>query len=65
MFSVFDQIRQEVKLVEGLHKIGVPAKYVSPLLSLDLTPPTQQYAIDIRDSAITVSCTITAPKHGP
>ena len=52
MFTLFDQIRDELKLVEGLHKIGVPSQHVSSLLSLDLTPPTQQYAIDIRDSAV-------------
>lgn len=52
MFSLFEQLRDEVKLVEGLHKVGVPSQYVSSLLSLDLTPPSRQYAIDIRDSAI-------------
>ena len=52
IFSLFDHIREEVKLVEGLHKIGVPSQYVSSLLSLDVTPPTRQYAVDIRDSAV-------------
>lgn len=52
MFTLFEQLREEVKLVEGLHKIGVPSQYVSSLLSLDLTPPSRQYAVDIRDSAV-------------
>jgi len=39
--------------MEGLHKIGVGSQYVSSLLSLDLTPPSRQYAVDIRDSAVT------------
>lgn len=52
MFGLLEQLRDEVKLVEGLHKVGVPSQYVSSLLSLDLTPPSRQYAVDIRDSAI-------------
>ena len=31
---------------------GVPSQYVSSLLSLDLSPPSRQYAVDIRDSAV-------------
>lgn len=52
VFTLFEQLREEVKLVEGLHKIGVPSQYVSSLLSLDLSPPSRQYAVDIRDSAV-------------
>ena len=52
MFSLLDQIREEVKLVEGIHKIGVPSQYMSTLLSLDMTPPSRQYAVDIRDTSV-------------
>ena len=52
IFSLLETLRSEVKVVEGLHKIGVPPQYVSSLLSLDMNPPASQYAVDIRDSAI-------------
>ncbi|XP_044750165.1 UDP-glucose:glycoprotein glucosyltransferase [Coccinella septempunctata] len=66
VYGILDIIRQELRTMEGLNKIGVSAKQLSSLLALDFTEAgsTQEFAIDIRDSAILwVNNIETDPKY--
>lgn len=52
IFTLLDHIRTEERVMGGLHKLGVRGESLSTLLHLDVTESTQEYGIDIRDSAI-------------
>ncbi|XP_046391867.1 UDP-glucose:glycoprotein glucosyltransferase 1 isoform X2 [Ischnura elegans] len=54
IMTIFEALRQELRTMEGLHKIGIKGKQMTPLMALDLSQSgVQDYAIDIRDSAVT------------
>lgn len=54
IFSLLESLRSESRVLEGLHKIGLSGKQSEPLLALDLSASSaKEFAIDIRDSAIT------------
>lgn len=54
IFSILETIKQELRVMEGLYRIGINnRKVVSSILSLDLSSSgNDEYAIDIRDSAV-------------
>ncbi|KAJ8978902.1 hypothetical protein NQ317_008881 [Molorchus minor] len=54
VYSILEILRQELRTMEGLHKVGIGSKRMSSLLALDFgdDSSSQQFAIDIRDSAI-------------
>ena len=53
IFTLFDHLRKEVKLVEGLHRVVDSEEQVTKLLSLDISnEKPDQLAVDIRDSAV-------------
>ncbi|PSN48119.1 UDP-glucose:glycoprotein glucosyltransferase [Blattella germanica] len=57
VISLLEVVRQELRVMEGLHKIGISDSYMSSLLALDFSSgssssSTPEYAIDIRDSAV-------------
>jgi UDP-glucose:glycoprotein glucosyltransferase len=54
VFTILETVRQEVRVMEGLYKIGLgDRKIVSSILSLDLSNSDNEgYAIDFRDSAV-------------
>lgn len=55
MISLLEIIRQEQRLMQGLHTIGVSDKRMNALMALDLSSGvggTTEYGIDIRDSAV-------------
>ncbi|GAB6021676.1 hypothetical protein CHUAL_004257 [Chamberlinius hualienensis] len=52
IFTIFEAIREEQNLIEQLHKLGVQSDQMEKILSLDLSKPSKDYAVDIRDSAI-------------
>nr|CAH7747311.1 unnamed protein product [Callosobruchus chinensis] len=54
IYGILDVLRQELRIMEGLHNIGIGSKRMSKLLALDFSDDsrTQEFAIDIRDSAI-------------
>ncbi|XP_042221378.1 UDP-glucose:glycoprotein glucosyltransferase 1-like isoform X2 [Homarus americanus] len=52
IFTLLDHIRSEERVMGGLHKLGVTGESLSTLLQLDVSESTQEYGIDIRDSAI-------------
>ncbi|XP_015835986.1 UDP-glucose:glycoprotein glucosyltransferase isoform X2 [Tribolium castaneum] len=54
IYGILDVLRQELRTMEGLQKIGVGNKRLSSLLALDFSDGSsgQEFAIDIRDSAV-------------
>uniref|UniRef100_A0AAY4DGE9 UDP-glucose ceramide glucosyltransferase-like 1 n=1 Tax=Denticeps clupeoides TaxID=299321 RepID=A0AAY4DGE9_9TELE len=53
-FSILDIIRAEAKVLEGLHHLGIKGEHVGKLLRLPVGPVEDNYALDIRHSAIMV-----------
>ncbi|XP_055601750.1 UDP-glucose:glycoprotein glucosyltransferase [Uranotaenia lowii] len=51
--TLLDTLRSEMRVLEGLNKINIRGKTAAPLLALDLASTSKEFAIDIRDSAIT------------
>ncbi|XP_055550572.1 UDP-glucose:glycoprotein glucosyltransferase [Wyeomyia smithii] len=51
--TLLDTLRAEMRVLDGLNKIGIRGKAATPLLALDLSSTAKEFAIDIRDSAIT------------
>ncbi|XP_028846353.1 UDP-glucose:glycoprotein glucosyltransferase 2 isoform X5 [Denticeps clupeoides] len=51
-FSILDIIRAEAKVLEGLHHLGIKGEHVGKLLRLPVGPVEDNYALDIRHSAI-------------
>ncbi|XP_065075789.1 UDP-glucose:glycoprotein glucosyltransferase [Ochlerotatus camptorhynchus] len=51
--TLLDTLRTEMHVLEGLNKINLRGKTAAPLLALDLSSTSKEFAIDIRDSAIT------------
>lgn len=55
VISLLEVVRQELRVMEGLHKIGISDLHMSSLLALDFSgsgSSNSEYAIDIRDSAV-------------
>ncbi|CAH1102652.1 unnamed protein product [Psylliodes chrysocephalus] len=54
IYGILEILRQELRTMEGLHALGVGNKRMSSLLELDFVDDGngQDFAIDIRDSAI-------------
>lgn len=54
IYGILEILRQELRVMEGLHSIGVGNKRLATLLALDFSDSsgTDEFAIDIRDSAI-------------
>lgn len=51
--SLIETLRTELRVLDGLHDIGIKSATAAPLLALDFTSTSKDFAIDIRDSAIT------------
>ncbi|XP_057663509.1 UDP-glucose:glycoprotein glucosyltransferase [Diorhabda carinulata] len=54
VYGILEVLRQELRTMEGLHALGVGNKRMSSLMGLDFEEDSsgQDFAIDIRDSAI-------------
>lgn len=55
MYGILEILRQELSVMEGLHDIGISNKRLSSLLALDFgdsSSGSQEFAMDIRDSAV-------------
>ncbi|XP_018571194.1 UDP-glucose:glycoprotein glucosyltransferase [Anoplophora glabripennis] len=54
VYGILEVLRNELRSMEGLHNIGITNKRMSSLLALDFgdDSDSQEFAIDIRDSAI-------------
>lgn len=55
VISLLEVLRQELRAMEGLHNIGISNNRINSLLALDFNEATngnQEFAMDIRDSAV-------------
>lgn len=52
IFTIFDTIKSESKILEGLGRLGLTDEQASHMISLDFSGNKQTYGIDIRDSAV-------------
>lgn len=51
--SLIETLRTELRILDGLYDIGIKGSTAAPLLALDLSSTSKDFAIDVRDSAIT------------
>ncbi|KAL1423917.1 hypothetical protein MTO96_020712 [Rhipicephalus appendiculatus] len=52
LFTLLQSLKQETRLLEGLHNIGIPKDLIPSLVKVDLVNNKQEYGVDIRDSAV-------------
>ncbi|KAE8604939.1 hypothetical protein XENTR_v10014902 [Xenopus tropicalis] len=53
IFSLFDTLRNEARVMEGLFRLGIDGTALQNVLKLNIQPSTADYAVDIRHPAIT------------
>lgn len=52
IFSVFDVLRSEARVMEGLRSLLIETPYIHDILKLNVQPSESDYAVDIRHAAI-------------
>ncbi|XP_073432558.1 UDP-glucose:glycoprotein glucosyltransferase 1 isoform X2 [Dendrobates tinctorius] len=52
IFSLFDVLRNEARVMEGLHRLGIEGSALHDVLKLNIQPTNSDYAVDIRSPAI-------------
>ncbi|XP_037379048.1 UDP-glucose:glycoprotein glucosyltransferase 1 isoform X1 [Talpa occidentalis] len=52
IFSLFDILRNEARVMEGLHRLGIEGLSLHNVLKLNIQPSDADYAVDIRSPAI-------------
>ncbi|XP_054469981.1 UDP-glucose:glycoprotein glucosyltransferase 1 [Anoplopoma fimbria] len=52
IFSVFEVLRSEARVMEGLRSLHIDTPYIHDILKLNVQPSDSDYAVDIRNSAI-------------
>lgn len=55
--SLFDVLRNEARVMEGLHRLGIEGPALHNVLKLNIQPSNADYAVDIRNPAILVTFT--------
>uniref|UniRef100_A0A671L7K7 UDP-glucose ceramide glucosyltransferase-like 1 n=1 Tax=Sinocyclocheilus anshuiensis TaxID=1608454 RepID=A0A671L7K7_9TELE len=55
IFSVFDVLRNEARVMEGLRSLLIDTPYIHDILKLNVQPSDSDYAVDIRNPAVNVS----------
>ncbi|XP_067127795.1 UDP-glucose:glycoprotein glucosyltransferase 1 isoform X1 [Centruroides vittatus] len=63
IFTLLQVLKQETRVIEGLHSVSVPESKISKLLKMDFIEDKQEYAIDIRDSAVQYINDIETDRH--
>lgn len=53
--SVFDLLRNEARVMEGLRSLLIDTPYIHDILKLNVQPSDSDYAVDIRNPAVNVS----------
>ncbi|KAI2667788.1 UDP-glucose:glycoprotein glucosyltransferase 1 [Labeo rohita] len=61
IFSVFDILRNEARVMEGLRSLLIDTPYIHDILKLNVQPSDSDYAVDIRSPAVNVM--ILDPTH--
>lgn len=57
--SVFEVLRSEARVMEGLRSLHIETLYIHDILKLSVQPSDSDYAVDIRNPAISVRNHIT------
>ncbi|XP_076013398.1 UDP-glucose:glycoprotein glucosyltransferase 1 [Genypterus blacodes] len=52
IFSVFEVLRSEARVMEGLRSLLIETPYIHDILKLNVQPADSDYAVDIRNTAI-------------
>ncbi|KAM9341689.1 UDP-glucose:glycoprotein glucosyltransferase 1 [Symphorus nematophorus] len=52
IFSVFEVLRSEARVMEGLRSLHIETPYIHDILKLNVQPSDSDYAVDIRNAAI-------------
>ncbi|XP_053191338.1 UDP-glucose:glycoprotein glucosyltransferase 1 [Scomber japonicus] len=52
IFSVFEVLRSEARVMEGLRSLHIETPYIHDILKLNVQPSDSDYAVDIRNPAI-------------
>ncbi|XP_062950873.1 UDP-glucose:glycoprotein glucosyltransferase 1 isoform X2 [Cynocephalus volans] len=52
IFSLFDILRNEARVMEGLHRLGIEGLSLHNVLKLNIQPSEADYAVDIRSPAV-------------
>uniref|UniRef100_A0A8C5I386 UDP-glucose ceramide glucosyltransferase-like 1 n=1 Tax=Gouania willdenowi TaxID=441366 RepID=A0A8C5I386_GOUWI len=52
IFSVFEVLRSEARVMEGLHSLLIETPFIHDILKLNVQPSDSDYAVDIRSPAI-------------
>ncbi|XP_056283243.1 UDP-glucose:glycoprotein glucosyltransferase 1 isoform X2 [Pseudoliparis swirei] len=52
IFSVFEVLRSEARVMEGLRSLHIDTPYIHDILKLNVQPADSDYAVDIRNPAI-------------
>nr|XP_051704720.1 UDP-glucose:glycoprotein glucosyltransferase 1 isoform X2 [Oryctolagus cuniculus] len=52
IFSLFDTLRNEARVMEGLHRLGIEGLSLHNILKLNIQPSESDYAVDIRNPAV-------------
>lgn len=52
--SVFELLRSEARVMEGLRSLHIETPYIHDILKLNVLPSDTDYAVDIRNPAISV-----------
>ncbi|KAM6969007.1 UDP-glucose:glycoprotein glucosyltransferase 1 isoform 1-T1 [Tautogolabrus adspersus] len=52
IFSVFEVLRSEARVMEGLRSLHIETPFIHDILKLNVQPSDSDYAVDIRNSAI-------------
>ncbi|XP_005910042.1 UDP-glucose:glycoprotein glucosyltransferase 1 isoform X1 [Bos mutus] len=52
IFSLFDILRNEARVMEGLHRLGIEGLSLHNVLKLNIQPSEADYGVDIRSPAI-------------
>ena len=52
--SLFDILRNEARVMEGLHRLGIEGLSLHNVLKLNIQPSEADYGVDIRSPAISV-----------
>ncbi|XP_043227369.1 UDP-glucose:glycoprotein glucosyltransferase 1-like isoform X2 [Amphibalanus amphitrite] len=52
VFTLFEHLREEQRVMEGLAKVGVPRAAFDEMLRLELSSSSEDFAVDFRDTAV-------------
>ncbi|XP_068608113.1 UDP-glucose:glycoprotein glucosyltransferase 1 [Brachionichthys hirsutus] len=52
IFSVFETLRSESRVMEGLRSLQIESLYIHDILKLNVQPSDSDYAVDIRSAAV-------------